>query len=402
VDLISGATLDGAVVGEVVRPLTLEDAAALLADAGERRRNVYIVGGATHLESGRPVERIDIALVTGGLGGVVRYEPDDLTISVQSGMAAAQLAAVLAEHGQRLPIDAEAPEHATIGGMVAAGVAGPRRYGLRTLREALIGAKIALADGTVVRTGGMVVKNVSGYDLTRLMHGSLGSLGLIAEVNFKTSPIPETLAAVHFSLADGAAAARAAHALYTSRLPFIALHAASDGSLVVGCEGHRSDVTRLRAEAERVVAACKGTVVEAALGAEDVARCWSGRMAPAYGERTTTFRIASTPSQIAAAAATARDAALRADLETVWSADAGCGLLDMSVDAADRPEDLVRLERSLLDGFDAVRVARCPARLRSRLSVFGRDPQGLALMRALKQQFDPEHRLQRGRNVGVI
>jgi glycolate oxidase FAD binding subunit len=128
--------------------------------------------------------RYDIALRTTKLDRVIEYEPADMTVAVEAGMTMGQLQSLLAGRGQFLPIDA--PADATVGGVLAAGVSGPSRHAYGLPRDWLIGCRIVLADGTIVKGGGRVVKNVAGYDIQKLVAGSLGTLGVIAEATFSS------------------------------------------------------------------------------------------------------------------------------------------------------------------------------------------------------------------------
>ena len=182
-------TIDGLSAAET-RSGTAEEAAELLAGAAKRGQAVAPVGSGTALSLGNPPERLDLILSTERLRGIIDYEPTDLVLSVGAGAKLGDVQAVLGEHGQRLPIDPPGGGEATIGGLVATGRWGPLRHNAGTLRDLLIGISVAHPSGTVTRAGGMVVKNVSGYDLPRLYHGSLGTLGVIVSANFKVLPRP--------------------------------------------------------------------------------------------------------------------------------------------------------------------------------------------------------------------
>ena len=370
------------------RPATIADVAQVLADAVASGLTVTAIGGGTHLALGRSTRPPNIVLHTTELRNVVEHTPDDMTISVEAGMRIADLRDLLARHRSRLPIDVEAPERATIGGMVAFGTVGPRRLGIGTLRDYLIGARFAQPDGRIVKTGGMVVKNVSGYDLTRMLHGSMGALGVIGSLNFKLAPMPAAQAITMFELLQPGEALAAASAIVDTRLPFAAVHARSDGTVVAGCEGHAADAKRLRAEARAVAMRHGATEREAIEGESDVSAAWRDFTAAPFGDRTATFRVVSAQSRVAAdverAAATAR--AMR--FEPIWSVDAGCGTAELSVDCADRSDGVVKLERELTEMLP-LRVTRCPLVSRSTLILHGLPPAGARLMRLLKSQFDP-------------
>jgi glycolate dehydrogenase FAD-binding subunit len=401
-DLADCVELDGVQPNRVVRPASVEEVSAELHDAHRRSLRVSPVGGATHFEIGHSLEKIDVALSLGGLSAVAAYEPDDLTISVQAGMTATALEDLLAQHGRTLFLDVAEADRATIGGMVAIGHSGPRRFAYGSLRDRLIGARAVLADGTIVKTGGMVVKNVAGYDLTKLLHGSLGSIAVITQLNFKLAALPAAQSVLEYRLPDATGAASVLEAMLATRLPYAALVAASDGSLRAGCEGHPADVARLQAEFEDAARRAGGTKISEVSGARESSGAWCEFLRSQIAAHSVTFRIGSLPSAVGATALGAQAFASEAGFEASWSADAGCGAVDLHVDAGDRSDALVKLERALIGAHLSVRVMRCPPRLRAGLAVFGRAPQGLALMRALKMQFDPNGVLNVGRNVGRI
>jgi glycolate oxidase FAD binding subunit len=145
-------------------------------------------GGRTALNAANPVDRVPIALDTTALTGVREYEPADLTVSVAAGTRWADLQAALRENGQTIPVDVPCADRATVGGVVATGYAGPRRLRDGTLKDLLLGASFVRGDGLSAKAGGMVVKNVSGFEIPRLLHGSWGALALITSVNLKVIP----------------------------------------------------------------------------------------------------------------------------------------------------------------------------------------------------------------------
>ena len=125
------------------------------------------------------------------LNRVLEYAPEDMTVTVEAGVTLAALQARLAQHGQWLPIDPPAPGPSSIADIVNSDASGPRRFGYGTIREHLLGIKVAMADGRLIHSGGKVVKNVAGYDLCKLFVGSRGSLGVLVEATFKVRPLPE-------------------------------------------------------------------------------------------------------------------------------------------------------------------------------------------------------------------
>ncbi len=157
-------------------------------------------GEGTRQCLGYPLERYDAALVTTGLTQITEYEPADLTITAQAGVTVTQLQAVLAQHGQCLPLDIARPDVQTLGGVIAARANSLRRFSSGSVRDLLLGVSVINGRGEVVKGGGKVVKNVAGYDLPKLYCGSLGTLGLITEASLKVSPLPEASATVALPL----------------------------------------------------------------------------------------------------------------------------------------------------------------------------------------------------------
>ena len=158
--------------------------------ANSRDLVVAPAGGLTKQQIGCVPERIDILLSTTRLNKVEEYDPGDLTIAVQAGMPFAEMQRQLGEHQQWVPCDASSLEHATVGGLLATGAAGPLKSTFGHMRDFCIGVQFVTADGKVVKGGGRVVKNVAGYDLMKLLTGSYGSLAVITRANFKVFPRP--------------------------------------------------------------------------------------------------------------------------------------------------------------------------------------------------------------------
>lgn len=171
-------------------PATVEELAAHLADASAKGQSVFLYGNSTKDRMGGPIFAADVAISTARLNRVLQYEPRDLTISVEAGISYRELSRVLAERGQMLPLDPPFAEGATIGGIVAANVSGPRRRLYGTARDLVIGITFATLEGKLIKSGGMVVKNVAGLDMGKLMIGSFGTLAAIAVVNLRVHPLP--------------------------------------------------------------------------------------------------------------------------------------------------------------------------------------------------------------------
>jgi glycolate oxidase FAD binding subunit len=174
------------------KPQTPEELAGALCRAASRGRTIALNGAGTKRRMAGALLPADESLSTAGLRRVLQYEPHDLTVSVEAGVPWRELTRVLAENRQMVPLDPPFASAATVGGVIAANSSGPRRRLYGTARDFVIGMHFATVEGRLVQSGGMVVKNVAGLDMAKLMIGSFGTLAAIAVVNFKLVPMPET------------------------------------------------------------------------------------------------------------------------------------------------------------------------------------------------------------------
>jgi len=162
-----------------------------MAEANSRSQPIALIGNSTKERMAGPIAPSDVTISTAALNKVLEYEPRDLTISVGAGISYCELSRVLAEHRQMIPLDPPFYDRATMGGIVAANTCGPRRRLYGSARDMVIGMTFATLEGKLIRTGGMVVKNVAGLDMGKLMIGSFGTLAAIATLNFRVYPMPE-------------------------------------------------------------------------------------------------------------------------------------------------------------------------------------------------------------------
>ena len=192
-------------------PANAEELAEDLRRWSMHERTIRLEGGGSKRLMAGPVEEADESVSIAPLNRVLEYEPYDLTISVEAGLPWRDLTKLLAEHRQMIPLDPPLAERATVGGVIAANSSGPRRRLYGTARDMVIGMTFVTLEGKLVQSGGMVVKNVAGLDMAKLMIGSFGTLAAIAVVNFKLTPMPqaERTCLLPFDSAAAAIAARA-------------------------------------------------------------------------------------------------------------------------------------------------------------------------------------------------
>jgi glycolate oxidase FAD binding subunit len=335
---------------------------------------------------------------------VLEHAAGDLVARVQAGVTIGQLAAVLAAapgSGQELALDV--PADATVGGVVATGTAGPRRFRYGAPRDLLIGLTVVRADGVIAHSGGKVVKNVAGYDIGKLFAGSQGTLGLITEATFRLHPRPGAVAWVTAEFGpDGAAGACAAVASATgSALVPSAVEldwpGGSQRPLRVGAllEGTPSGVAERAGQMSSLLASAGASV-----SVLDSAPARWGALPDSGLVVRVSFWVSALGSVLDALAAAAADAQVRPAV----SGPAGAGALYACLDRGTSDEAAVRfvtvLREQLRLGSQSARggvvVLAAPPQVLAAAGAYGPVP-GAALMRAVKDQFDPEHRMFPGR-----
>jgi glycolate oxidase FAD binding subunit len=367
------------------RPATAAEAAALLA-AG---RLVRPVGGRTKLDWGGVGVPPEIELSTERMGALVEHNAGDLTAVLQAGLPLHEAQETFAREGQRLAIDPpDLDRRTTIGGLVATGDSGPLRHRFGAIRDLILGVQVALADGTIARAGSRVIKNVAGYDLAKLMCGSLGTLGVICEVIVRLHPgSAQTISIVGRGQELGALA-RAAAVLRRRPLELEALDLRWDGdagAILAQAAGRAAATT---AEAVSAVLREQGLETEVV---EDDARLWASQRQRqrALDPSRAVVRVAFPPGELERVVTGTRSAVARA----------GAGLAWISIDPD--PEALGALRASLAP--HACILLDAPDSLRGAVDVWGiaGGPE-LALMERVKARFDPDRICNRGRFVGGL
>ena len=206
-------TVDGKQPALGVAPRSLSELAAVVTELHQAESATILVGGGTMLDLGKPPTAAEVALCTGSLNLITEYQPADLIVTAQAGVTLANLQETLREHDQTLPLQVPCPDRATVGGAVAANTHGPLRYTFGTAKDLVMGMQFVQGDGTLVKSGGEVVKNVAGFGLHKLHVGALGTLGVIATATFKVYPLPKADQTLLFAFEDANAAFAAAYAI---------------------------------------------------------------------------------------------------------------------------------------------------------------------------------------------
>jgi len=378
----------------IASPTTVAEAAELLRG---HDGSVLIRGAGTKQSWGGRVDDPELVLDTTALRGVLTHNPADLTASVRAGTPLTELQDHLAGDGQWLALDpASAVRGATVGGLLATAESGPSRLRYGGIRDLVIGATIVLADGTVARTGGHVIKNVAGYDLAKLVHGSLGSLALIAEVVVRLHPRP-VRSVFLTGRADAEQVAAVATALLASPLEPTALEwdsrDAHQGTLSVQVDGTAAAAAHAALRVSSLLAEHGVTATE--VEAPDIGS--TQPQAPVV-DGETVFRVSGLPADLAALAGQARRAADEVGLPVAMTSSPALGLHTIRLGPGDTTAQAAAFTalRTAAAGASVLLLER-PRAVDPLVDALGPPPSTAALLGRIKAQLDPDHRLGQGR-----
>jgi glycolate oxidase FAD binding subunit len=407
----AAAAVDGHEPQWVVRPRALEDVARVVALAHDEKLTVVPRGRGTAMALGAPPVRVDVVLDLTVLDTILEHHPDDMTATVQAGVTAGALAARLAAHRQMLPLDPPGWSDRTLGGIAATGASGPLRLRYGTMRDLLLGVRFVQADGVLTWGGARVVKSVTGYDVPKLLVGSLGTLAVLAELTLRLHPLPEAEATSLASMASLDEAERLAATLVESTLQPSRLELLDPGALAaVGLPAAAGGLVISFGGVEPAVRAQQAAVSAAAArggGRVDTLgpAFWRtyDRMLASTG--ATRLKVTTLASRTAATFAQARAALAGAD-DVIMTACAPLGVLRVAAgqgDAARLAAGVERLRAFVAADGGSVVIERGPAELKARVDPWGPvAAPALELMRALKAELDPQRTLNPGRFVGAL
>lgn len=389
-------TIDGLQPRYVATPASTEETSELLRVAANHGLHLVAKGSGSKQDWGNPPSQVDLVVDTTAIAGVVEHAAGDLITVVRAGTTMADLKSELARADQLLALDAPIGT-ATVGGTVATNISGPRRVLYGTLRDLLIGITFVRADGVVAKAGGKVVKNVAGYDFGKLLTGSFGTLGVVTEVALRLHPLPKEQRVLSIALDDAEEAVTAArNALRSQAVPSaVEVDQPAGGPVSVsvllegveaGVEARAQDIRRLLGATSEV-----GAVPD-----------WFG--AYPFDTGDVGLKITSTITGVGPILAGVR--ALGEEQAVPLSVrGSAAGVLYAAMPGATDPSTVAHVLgelRALAASYGgSVVVLTGPTETRTALDVWGPVP-GLDLMRRLKDQLDPDHRLAPGRFVGGI
>jgi glycolate oxidase FAD binding subunit len=403
--------IDGHTATFLCSPATPEQVATLLRICSETNASVVPWGGGTAIRIGNLPRHIDVVVKLDRLNRLVEHDHANLTATVQTGMMLPALRELLAQQNQFLPFDPPGYARATVGGIVASNLNGPRRSYYGSVRDLVIGMKVVCASGEQIKAGGKVVKNVAGYDMCKLFVGSLGTLGIIIEVTLRVAPISETAATLIASGTLPRALQLADELSHSKLLPsaVVILNANATKTAEVGqsywrvavcCEGFEKSLDRhlhdLQEIAKRI-----GLTTEV-LREKDHIRFWDDvREFPLRGDRLV-YRV-TVPRASAAEIIQTVDSGSTTDFRPEVVSDTAAGVVWISLDANDKAAKwFVKLIAEARDRRGHAIILAAPPNLKEGIDVWGPTPPSLSLMHEIKRQFDPQGLLNPGRFLARI
>jgi glycolate oxidase FAD binding subunit len=385
-----------------VEPGTEQELAKILRLANEAALAVIPCGGGTKLAWGNPPRHADIILSTARLNAIVDYAWSDLTVTVETGCTIMQLRDTLSQLGQRLALDPLWPSRATVGGVLSTNDSGALRLRFGSLRDLIIGVTLALPDGTLAKSGGKVVKNVAGYDLSKLVTGALGTLGVITRATFRIHPMPKESRTISCLARDAREAQHLVLAIQDSKLAHSALQIrfveSMQPQIDVLFEATQAGLT---AQIEQLK-----TILAPSAVIDPGPAVWNARQelysaTKDKASNSALAKISVLPAQIAEAyEALVTIAANRVHFQAVMQAT-GIGFVYFEATPAEIASALQSLRAKLEAMGGSLMIAHRPLDMPP-LDAWGNPGDALALMRAVKKQFDPKNTLNPGRFVGGI
>ncbi len=390
----------------VVAPRSVEEAAEAVRHAARDRAVVLATGGNTKCTWTKPAARVDVELSTRALTGVVAYEPGDGVVTALAGTPWSELEALVARSGHHLSPAIPLPRNATVGGVVAAGQSGSDRLRYGPLRDHVLGMRVVMADGTIAKTGGRLVKNVTGFDLHRLHTGAHGTLGLVAEVSLRLHAAPElravglaTSATRESALAIARAVTRSSRAAWAVLVTDLAPDSRPRWMVTALLAG-RAPVVESEVAALRIaVPDLPWMVGHPGMPEKDpVDRTWGVAGVHEYPGAWRSVRITCAPTALDDALAVL-DAAR---VETRVAIQPALGIVDASIEPLQR-EVVERVSAALLRAGARVHWRGLDDELRARVDLFGgEEPVGLPLMRRIRANLDPHGLWASGRLAGGL
>jgi glycolate oxidase FAD binding subunit len=393
--------VEGVVPRVIVEPASQEALSEVLAWASREKLAILVRGSGTKMGWGAAPRAIDVVIATSRLNAVVAHRHGDLTATIQAGTTLADANRVLGQYRQWIPLDPPHADRATIGGLVATNDSGPRRHRYGAPRDLIIGIEFVRADGRTAKGGGIVVKNVAGYDLPRLLTGSFGSLGVIVTATFKLYPWTVASNTLVIDLKAPADLGALTGTLLASHLTPTALEFTTHPMrLIIRFESIDASV-QAQSETAATLVGEAGFAARSIAGPEEE-RFWTDHARFGEDERCALLKVSVLPTDLAPTLALVEQLAGKDGYAASGRAGAGVFQLCVLGDTQLQKRTIEGLRDSLPLGRGSAVIVKSPPELRTHVDVWGPIGDGLALMKAVKQQFDPAGILTPGRGPGGI
>ena len=393
----SGDAVEGIIPKFVAEPASAAEVSETVAWAAREKLSLLTRGAGTKMAWGPPVESIDVLLSTSRLNKVVAHRHGDLTATIEAGATLANVNRALGQHRQWIPLDPYSGDRATIGGLVATNDSGPRRHRYGALRDLIIGIDFARGDGRLAKGGGIVVKNVAGYDLPRLMTGAFGSLGVIVTATFKLYPLTAASRTLVVDLNNPRELGALAGKILGSHLTPTALEfQVPPLRLMLRFESIESAVEEQSSKAMTLIE--DGRLNGRVATRDEENELWARHARPVAD--ATAIKVSTLPTELPAALTLIDRLAGGANYTAAGRAGLGVFVLHLTGD--DQKKVITGLRESLPAGRGSAVLMNGSRDLRKELDVWGPIGDALPLMKAVKRQFDPGQILNRGRGPGNI
>ena len=388
----------------VLKPETGDAVADALRRAADARQSIVIRGAGTKSGWGRPAGRVDAVLDMRALNRVLAHQHGDMTATVEAGATLRDVNRTLARHGQSLPLDPPHAGEATIGGILATNDSGPLRHRYGTPRDLVIGIRLATTDGVLAKAGGQVVKNVAGYDLSKLVTGSFGSLAAIVSATFKLAPLPAASKTLTIDLPAGAALAPIVKAVMSSQLEPLAFEIRGEAKslalhALLRFASLPTVVDAQIAQATTILRACAAGATFTVVDGDAEQTLWREHAQRLWSDDGAIVRVSWLPANIDQMLAALKYGPTfgidTSDLEIVGRAAVGAGLARIGGDVDAQVRAIESLRASTTVGN--VVVVRGSAELAARVDVWGSHGDRQPLFDALKRTLDPHNVLNAGR-----
>jgi len=410
------------VPSSIEHPTTLDEISSALCKSNDEGQSVIPWGGGTRITIGNIPTSYDTALDLSEFKGDIEHEPGDMTVVANAGVTIGSLNALLEDEGQRLPFEVRNPATATVGGSIASNASGHRQSSTGGIRDWVIGMQIVLADGTVTKSGGRVVKNVQGYEMHRLHTGAFGTLGVVSQVAFKLLPTPpeqqsviawfddqDTAQDVGLSLVNGLFNPEAISLIHGPIAEQVITEAGEASTaeetwvLIIRLGGGVRSIER---QVNEVVGASGASGATGYAVLSDIAAnaAWA-ILEESESQSRTIIRMTARTSNALTASHEIPISDLEKDKRISTICDLGFGAMTVIADLTSDAESLSFINstvQTITTHKGAYLIEKCPIDVKREMDIFSDVGNSINLMRRIKNQYDPNRTLNPGRFVGKI